>query len=122
MRFIKSCLAVAVLSLLGQSAPLIAADEATDSPRYCQEDPTHPDLDVSAFKKQIALALRAFPTAYMTNVCVYRESKAFIGGSSGSLVATLDAENVRGLPTLPHPTPESIACAPTNDIPCVRVS
>jgi hypothetical protein len=96
-------------------APIDWAD-----PAYCQSDTTN-DPALQQFREEVAYVLmRGFPSTYYANVCVYRESAAFPGGAS-SLVATLDAENEQGLPTQPHPSPTSVTCAATGDIPCKRV-
>jgi hypothetical protein len=101
---------------------LQASDASTTAdvaaPSYCTSGSD--DAELMAFRKQLARALRAFPTTYSINVCAYRESQAFVGGSAGSLVATLDAENSQNLATQPHPASTSVQCAASGDLPCVR--
>jgi hypothetical protein len=96
-------------------APIDWAD-----PAYCRSDTTN-DPALQQFREEVAYVLmRGFPSTYYANVCVYRESAAFQGGAS-SIVATLDAENEQGLPSQPHPSPTSVTCAATGDVPCKRV-
>lgn len=106
------------LGLAAASAPAAEKNLAASGARYCK-GPTN-DLQLIEFREEVNYALRAFPSAYYINVCVYRESEAFEGGSPGSLVATLDAENVQGLPSQPHPSPSDVQCAQTGDVPCIR--
>lgn len=96
-------------------APIDWAD-----PAYCRSDTVnHPVL--RQFREEVTYVLmRGFPSTYYANVCVYRESAAFPGGSL-SIVATLGAENEEELSSQPHPSSTSVTCALTDDVLCKRV-
>lgn len=112
-------IATALTACLLGTAPLPStAAETFGGAQHCRAGAD--DADLREFREEVAYVLRAFPTTYYVNVCVYRESQAFAGGSPGSLIATLDAENVQGLPTQPHPQHWQTACAAVDDDPCVR--
>jgi hypothetical protein len=115
---------LAALMLLSFAPPLLAAKGGvslipwSDAP-YCTGQPN--DQTLNEFREEVSYVLkRGFPSNYRVNVCVYRESDAFPGGSPGSLIATLDAENLQGLPTQPHTWSGDVACDLTNDAPCIR--
>jgi hypothetical protein len=110
----------AAIALQAGSAASTSVD-APGAPGYCLTGISNTsDAELVAFGKSVSRALRAFPSSYGINVCVYRESQAFVGGSQGSLVATLDAENHQNLLTQPHPLSTDVQCAPSGDIPCTR--
>lgn len=123
MKFQFACAAFVPLLVVASAAAAGGTPSVapwSDAP-YCQAQDSS-DVALTEFRQEVAYILkRAFPSNYMTNVCVYRESMAFPGGAPGSLVATLDAENLQGLPTQPHTWSGDVACALTGDVPCVRV-
>ncbi len=113
-----ACLLLAASPLALASKSEVSVLPWSDAP-YCKGQPN--DATLNEFREEVAYVIkRGFPSHYGINVCVYRESDAFPGGSPGSLIATLDAENLQGLPTQPHTWSGDVACDLTNDAPCIR--
>lgn len=69
--------------------PYASPSDLAESIRRILPVPEGPDHDLNIFRRDLALALLACPSAYMRNVSSYRESKEFLGGSETSLVALL---------------------------------